>query len=161
MLPFLKWAYIAFKLKNGNKLQFKKQEGKSFCSDKLILKVLIGDFVIDVPCNLAFKIISDIDWVTLVNTFQFGGNFLQAFLVGILHILPFPQESWTGLFLICSYLLISHIWQKCHTDKNSVDFNPSCPKPSNEAPSKSQKNVWKSQEEFKWRDREEIILIEI
>ena len=43
------------------KTNFKKQERKSFCSDKLFLEVLIGDFVIDVPCDMAFKIISDID----------------------------------------------------------------------------------------------------
>ena len=149
MLPFLKWAYIAFKWKNGNKLQFKKQERKSFCSDKLILKVLIGDIVIDMPCDLAFKIISDIDWVTLVNKFQFREEFSSRLLGRNSAYFPLSPESWTGLFLICSYLLISHIWQRCHTDKNSADFNPSCPKPSNATPSKSQKNVWKSQEEFK------------
>ena len=44
------------------KITFSLRSGReSFCSDKLFLEVLIGDFVIDVPCDMAFKIISDID----------------------------------------------------------------------------------------------------
>lgn len=146
MLHFPKWDYITFKLKNENKLQFKKQEGRSFCSDKLILKVLIGGFVIDVPCDMAFKIISDIDWVTLVNKFQVRKEFSSRLLGSSpAYFLPFPEvlhRALPHLFLFPKFLIFDRDATQTRKRKSAV-FNPSYPKPSDAAPSKSKKNVWK------------------
>lgn len=160
MLHFPKWDYITFKLKNENKLQFKKQEGKSFCSDKLILKVLIGGFVIDVPCDMAFKIISDIDWVTLVNKFQVRKEFSSRLLGSSpAYFLPFPEVLHRALPFCSCFPNFSSLTEMPHRQEkeNQLFSTQATPSHLMQLLRSQRKMSGKSQEEFKLRGREESI----
>lgn len=47
-------------MENHNQISVSEAREKIFYSEEFILKILSGDFVIYVPCDIAFKIISDV-----------------------------------------------------------------------------------------------------